>query len=396
MGMTSRRPDSGDEPGSADAVTSIGLEFRDFRGAGPSNSRSSGPPGRWADRREASGFGGGAWTEFIRVSREGGGGGGAIGGGAVDPCSGHSADTTVETEDIARAPMDRAVEIVRPGDGGTTAVVKNPDGPGGFGERFEAPRAGIATAAIEVPVQAEMEQQVPVAPPRVRRAEPERMPQGCPGIGPPGAFLVVGRDAHRWRQVGVPGVAGRQAVGSAVGGQPTAAVGPVDVGAEPPLPEPGKARACPRGVARPGQGRQQQRAEERQDREHDQQLQQREAPARRWGCAMAGKLNVLLMKRAAHGAYPSLRRAARRSFKNLHPDRFSRIRGERARWDLGDRLRILRGQAAAGGTGSPGDIPGSHGDRLLSGDIRAPGTGSVFRKPRLLGTSRGSAGHLGR
>jgi hypothetical protein len=39
MGMTTRRPASGDEPGSADAVTSIGIEFRDFRGAGPSNSR---------------------------------------------------------------------------------------------------------------------------------------------------------------------------------------------------------------------------------------------------------------------------------------------------------------------------------------------------------------------
>ena len=44
---------------------------------------------------------------------------------------------------------------------------------------------------------------------------------------------------------------------------------------------------------------------------------------------------------------------------------------------------------------SPGGM-GRHGDRLWSGDIRAPGTGSFSGKSRLLGTSRGSAGHLGR
>src|SRR6266853_3070549 len=180
---------------------------------------------------------------------------------------------SVEKSELRALAVQVGVDVVLLGHRRQFAVVEQPNQLRGLAQRTEL-HLVADTLAVDVLVEAVVEQIVAVAAARVGRANPNRAAWVEGGIGAPRHFLVCGQ-AHDARQVNVPTFVDGSAIGRAVLGQEIIIIAGEEMGSCAPLFEVIEAGNCLSGLLGPTESRQQQACQNGGDGNHHQQLDQR-------------------------------------------------------------------------------------------------------------------------
>ena len=195
---------------------------------------------------------------------------------AEPPC------VAIEESEMGALAVQIGMNVVLLGDGGELAVVKQPDGqdrPGDTGESRLVARAD----AVDMFVEAIVEEVVAVAAAGIGGADPDRTAGIHVGIGAPG-HLFVSAQPNDARQIIIPALVNSRAIRAAVFGQEIVILGGEYLRGQPPLFEIVKAVSGVGLFPGAAQGGQEQRRQNGDQGDHDQQLDEREShdgPVRR-------------------------------------------------------------------------------------------------------------------